>query len=35
MLGPDTQREPVRVARDAERPLPDARRALNGRAEGK
>jgi hypothetical protein len=35
MPGPDTQREPVRVARDAERPLPDARRDLNGGPEGK
>jgi hypothetical protein len=35
MPGPDTQREPVRVARDAERSLPDARRNLNGRTEGK
>ena len=35
MLSPDTQRESVRVARDAERPLPDARRDLNGRAKGK
>jgi hypothetical protein len=35
MPSPDTQREAVRVARDAERPLPDARRDVNGRAEGK
>jgi hypothetical protein len=30
----DAEREPVPVARDAERPLPDARRALAGRTEG-
>ena len=35
MPSPDPQREPVCVAGDAERPLPDARRDLNGRAEGK
>jgi hypothetical protein len=35
MPSPDTPREPVQVARDAERPLPHARRDLNGRAEGK
>jgi hypothetical protein len=35
MLGPNAQREAVPVARDAERPLPDARRDFNGRAEGK
>ena len=35
MPGPDPQREAVRVAGDAERSLPDARRDLNGRAEGK
>jgi hypothetical protein len=34
MPGPDTQREAVPIACDAERPLPDARRDLNGRAEG-
>ena len=34
MLSPDTQREAVPVARDAQRPLPDARRDLNGCAEG-
>ena len=34
MLGPDTQREPVRVPRDAEWPLSDARRNVTGRAEG-
>jgi hypothetical protein len=31
---PDTPREPVPVAGDAERPLPDARRTVPGRAEG-
>jgi hypothetical protein len=35
MPSPEMQREAVRVARDAERPLPDARRDVNGRAEGK
>jgi hypothetical protein len=35
MLSPNAQREAVPVARDAERPVPDARRDLNGRAEGK
>ena len=35
MPSPDTPREAVPVARDAERPLPDARRDLNGRTEGK
>jgi hypothetical protein len=30
MLSPDTQREPVRVARDAERPMSDARRKISG-----
>jgi len=30
----DQEREPVPVAGDAERPLPDARRPLSGRAEG-
>lgn len=35
MLSPDTQREALPVACDAERPLPDARRDFNGRAEGK
>ncbi len=34
-LSPDAQRDPVPIARDAERPLPHARRDLNGRAEGK
>lgn len=29
MPGPDTQREFVQVARDAERPLPDARRGAS------
>jgi hypothetical protein len=32
---PNTQREFVQVARDAERPLPDARRIVTRRAEGK
>ena len=35
MPGPDTQREFVQVARDAERSLPDARRGLTRRTEGK
>jgi hypothetical protein len=30
---PDAEREPVPVAGDAERPLPDARRKVAGRAE--
>jgi hypothetical protein len=32
---PDARREPVPVASDAEQPLPDARRAVAGRTEGK
>ena len=35
VLSPDAQRDPVPIARDAERPLPDARWNLNGRTEGK
>jgi hypothetical protein len=35
MPSTDTPRVPVRLPRDAERPLPHARRDLNGRAEGK
>src|SRR5262249_26324974 len=31
---PDPAREPVPVASDAERPLPDARRPISGRSEG-
>jgi hypothetical protein len=34
MWSADKEREPVPVAGDAERPLPDARRPLSGRAEG-
>jgi hypothetical protein len=34
MWSPDAQREPVPVARDAERPLPDAWRNVAGRAKG-
>jgi len=30
----DKEREPVSIARDAERPLPDARRTIDGRAKG-
>ena len=30
----DKEREPVPIARDAERPLPDARRAVPGRSNG-
>jgi hypothetical protein len=30
----DKEREPVPIARDAERPLPDARRTIDGRAKG-
>jgi hypothetical protein len=33
MPSTDTPREPVRVARDEERPVPDARRTLAGRSE--
>src|SRR5215510_683158 len=32
--GADKEREPVPIASDAERPLPDARRAVAGRSEG-
>ena len=35
MPSADTPREPVPVASDAERPMPDARRNVTGRAEGK
>ena len=34
MWSEDKEREPVPVARDAERPLPDARRTISGRSEG-
>ena len=34
MWSADKEREPVPVAGDAERPLPDARRAVAGRSEG-
>ena len=34
MRSADKEREPVPVAGDAERPLPDARRAIPGRTEG-
>ena len=34
MRSEDKERQPVPVARDAERPLPDARRTLSGRSEG-
>ena len=34
MRGPDAERDAVPVARDAERPLPDARRQVAGRAQG-
>lgn len=30
----DAEQEPVLIAGDAERPLPDARRAIDGRSEG-
>ena len=35
MPSADTAREPVPVTRDAERPMPDARRTITGRTEGK
>jgi hypothetical protein len=35
MPSPNTTREPVPVAGDAERQMPDARRGITGRAEGK
>jgi hypothetical protein len=34
MWSEDKERERVPIARDAERPMPDARRTLNGRSEG-
>ena len=34
MRSPDAEREPVSVAGDAERPLPDAWRKVSGRAKG-
>ena len=34
MPSPDPSREPVPVARDEGLPLPDARRAIDGRTEG-
>ena len=34
MRSPDTAREPVPLASDAERPLPDARRKIDGGTEG-
>lgn len=35
MWGTDKEREPVPITGDAERPLPDARRPISGRPEGK
>ena len=35
MRSTDKKREPVPVARDAERPMPDARGTITGRSEGK
>jgi hypothetical protein len=34
MRSEDKEREPVPISRDAERPLPDARRIIPGRSEG-
>jgi hypothetical protein len=34
MRSEDKEREPMPIARDAERPLPDARRTISGRPEG-
>ena len=34
MRSEDKEREPVPIARDAERPLPDARRTVSGCSEG-
>jgi hypothetical protein len=34
MPSTDTTREPMSVTRDEERPMPDARRHITGRAEG-
>jgi hypothetical protein len=35
MRSADTERQPLPVASDAERPLPNARRNISGSAEGK
>jgi hypothetical protein len=35
MWSTDKKREPMPIASDAEQPMPDARRAVTGRAEGK
>jgi len=35
LRGPNSPRDTLSVAGDAERPVQDARRAINGRAEGK
>ena len=34
MPSADTSREPVPITRDEERPMPDARRTIDGRSEG-